>query len=82
MTTSQTAQHEQFKAAKEIALSISNGLSRRARHNDKVTNYTGYKSNDGRTWVIGDSLADIQNPCATIGGKPAREVFEGFSVMY
>lgn len=74
--------HEQFRAAKEIALSINKGEMRRARYNGTVTNYTGLKDKNGRMWVIGDSVNDIQNPDATINNKPAREIFGEFTVMY
>lgn len=77
----QKEQHNQFKAAKQIALNISAGQFRRARVNNVATNYCGYKDASGRMWVIGDSLADIQNPDATINGSPAREIFGDFSVM-
>ncbi len=80
LTNSQKIQHEQFKAAKQIALTIPPNQSRRAIYNGEVTNYTGCNLN-GRMWVIGDTLADIQNPDATINGKPAREVFGEFTVM-
>ena len=53
---------------------------RRARLNNEVTNYCGAKLN-GRMFVIGDTENDIQNPDATIMGKPAREVFGDFTVM-
>lgn len=72
--------HEQFKAAKKIALMIAKNESRRALYNGIPTNYIGANIN-GRMFVIGDSLDDIYNPDATINGKPAREVFEGFTVM-
>jgi hypothetical protein len=80
MTTIEKQQHESFKAAKTIALTIENGLMRRARLNDEVTNYCGAKLN-GRMFVIGDTENDIQNPDATIMGKPAREVFSDFIIM-
>lgn len=81
LTENKTQQHNEFKAAKEIALNITKGCSRRARYNGNVTNYTGFKDNSGRSFVIGDTDADIQNSTITIGGKPSREVFEGFAVI-
>ena len=77
MTTQQTNQINDFKSAKQIALSITKGCFRRALG----TNYCGYKAKDGRMWVIGDTDADIQNADAIINGKPAREVFGEFSIM-
>lgn len=74
-------QHEQFKVAKQIALSLHPGELRRARFEGRVTNYTGLKTPDGRSWVLGDSSADLQNARVTINGQPAREVFEGFTIM-
>ena len=76
MRTQQTKQHNEFKAAKNIALMIEKGCMRRAKLQKIPTNYCGYKANDGRMWVIGDSDAEIQNPDAIINGKPAREVYE------
>ena len=73
-------QHEDFKAAKAIALTIGNGMMRRARNNGEVTNYCGAKLNN-RMFVIGDTANDIQNPDTTIMGKPAREIFGDFTVM-
>lgn len=73
--------HEQFNAAKQIALNINKGELRRARFNGLATNYEGAKDTNGRMWVIGDSLADIKNPDAYINGKPAREIFGDFTVM-
>lgn len=81
MTTQQQKQHNEFKVAKQIALTIEKGNLRRARFENAVTNYCGFKANDGRMWVIGDTNADIQNPDATINGKPAREIFGDFTVM-
>lgn len=81
MTTKQQKQHNEFKAAKQIALTIEKGCLRRARFENAATNYCGFKAKDGRMWVIGDTEADIQNPDATINGKPAREVFGDFTVM-
>ena len=83
MTQTQTAQHIAFKNAKKIALDIQLGCMRRGKdENGKPSNYTGFKMACGRMFVIGDSLSDIQNPDATIDGKPAREVFGNFSIMY
>jgi hypothetical protein len=81
MTTTQKTQMEHFKAAKQIALNISNGMMMRASYNDAPTNYSGAKTADGRMWVIGDTSADIQNPDSMIHGKPAREIFGDFTVM-
>lgn len=75
MTTTQKTQHADFKAAKEIAMNIQKGCYQRKG------NYCGFKSNDGRMWVIGDSEADIQKPDATINNKPAREIFGDFTIM-
>lgn len=80
MTASQKTQHSQFLAAKQIALTIPVNNARRARFNNEATNYTGANLK-GKMFVIGDSLADIQNPDATIDGKPAREIFGDFTVM-
>jgi len=80
MTTIEKQQHEDFKAAKAIALTIKNGLMRRARNNGEVTNYCGAKINN-RMFVIGDTANDIQNPDSIIMGKPAREVFGEFTIM-
>lgn len=70
-----------FKAAKEIALNIQKGHFQRAAINDIPSNYCGFKDITGRTWVIGDSADDLQNPDATINGKPAREVFTDFTIL-
>jgi len=80
MTINEKQQHSDFKAAKEIALSIENGLMRRARNNGIVTNYCGAKLQN-RMFVIGDTLQDIQNPDCYINNKPAREIFGEFTVM-
>jgi hypothetical protein len=77
MTTTQKKQLEDFRAAKLIAFEMPKGHYRRA----KGTNYCGYMSENGQAYVIGDTDEDVQNPDAIIGGKPAREVFEGFTVM-
>lgn len=69
-----------FEAAKEIALTLPKNTSRRARVSELACNYTGCNLN-GRFFVIGDSENDIQNSSIIIDGKPAREVFEGFSIM-
>jgi len=81
ITASQQLQLDGFNAAKEIALNINKGQSRRARVNNMACNYTGYKNGEGRCFVIGDSDSDLQNCTIEIMGKPAREVFEGFSMM-
>ena len=78
---SQKEQHDHFNAAKSIALIIPSGQMRRAKVGDVLTSYIGAKDNSGRMWVIGDSLNDIQNPDAYIGGKPAREISGDFTVM-
>ena len=72
--------HGDFKAAKEIALSIEKGQMRRAVNSGHVTNYCGANIG-GRMFVIGDTENDIQNPDAIIHGKPAREVFGDFTIM-
>ncbi len=64
--------------AEEIAISATPGTYRRAAG----TNFCGLKRTDGTTWVLGHSKADIQNPDATIMGKPARQVYDGFTVMH
>lgn len=74
-------QHEHFKAAKQIAINIDKGQIKRARFQNVVTNYCGFKDHNGRMWVIGDSNSDIQNPDAEINGKPAREIFGNFTIM-
>jgi len=73
--------HEQFKAAKEIALTINRGEMRRARYADAATVYCGANIG-GRMFVIADSEKYLQNPDCEINGKPAREVFGDFTVMY
>lgn len=82
LTTDQTTQLNHFRAAKEIALSIEKGTARRARYNGMLTNYMGFHDSNGRFWVIGDTLADLPNPDAQINGKPAREIFGDFSIIY
>jgi len=72
--------HDHFEAAKQIALTIQTGCQRRAGYNGEPTNYTGANFN-GRMFVIGDSLSDIQNPDVYINSKPAREIFGDFTVM-
>lgn len=72
--------NKEFEAAKKIALTIANNQMRRALVDNKPVNYMGCKLNN-RMFVLGDSLNDIQNPDATIVGKPAREVFGEFSIM-
>lgn len=73
--------HEDFRAAKEIALAIPMGQMRRAVNNGRVTNYSGANI-DGHMFVVGDTENDIQNPDAMIQGKPAREIFGDFAVMF
>lgn len=80
MTTIEKQQQLAFEEAKAIALTIENGLIRRARLNNEATNYSGSSLN-GRMFVIGDTENDIKNPDAFIMGKPAREVFGDFTVM-
>lgn len=74
------AKHEDYKAAKAIALNIAIGLMRRAVNDGRVTNYSGANI-AGRMFVVGDTENDIQNPDAIIQGKPAREVFGDFTIM-
>ena len=73
-------QLEDFNLAKAIALSIGDGMMRRAANISGATNYSGAKLG-GRMFVIGDTESDIKNPDAIIMGKPAREVFGDFVVM-
>jgi hypothetical protein len=80
MNNTEKQQLDGFNAAKQIALTIGNGLMRRAKVNNIPVNYCGAKLNN-RMWVIGDSLNDLQNPDATINNKPAREIFGDFTVM-
>jgi hypothetical protein len=80
-TNTMNTQLNEFKAAKQIALTINKGLMRRAKLNGIVTNYVGYKSANGKMYVIGDTENDIQNADAIINGCPAREIFGEFSVM-
>lgn len=70
-----------FTIAKKIALTIGKNQYKRARYNNQATNYIGANVN-GRMFVIGESTEDIQNPDCLIEGKPAREVFGNFSIMY
>lgn len=70
-----------FRAAKKIAITIPEGEMRRATNEGHVTNYTGANIG-GRMFVIGDSLDDISNPDGYVNGKPAREVFGEFSILY
>ena len=72
--------HEDFKAAKKIALAIGIGQMRRAVNDGRVTNYLGANIG-GRMFVVGDTEDDIQNPDAIIQGKPAREIFGDFTIM-
>ena len=76
--TTMTKVTDDFKAAKEIAMTTTPGTYQRAAG----TNYCGAKMKDGRMWVLGDTENDIQNPDAIVLGKPAREVFGDFSIMY
>jgi hypothetical protein len=80
MNNAEKQQLDGFNAAKQIALTIGNGLMQRAKVNNIPVNYCGAKLNN-RMWVIGDSLNDLQNPDATINNKPAREIFGDFTVM-
>ena len=68
----------QFRAARTIAFTQPKGYYRRAG----VTNFVGIHTADNRFFVIGDNASDIQNPDATILGRPAREVFEDFNIIY
>ena len=77
MTNYQKQQLEDFNGAKEIAFTIEKGCYQR----DKLSNYCGMKSYDGRYFVLGDTKKDIQNAKIIINRKPAREVFEGFTIM-
>jgi hypothetical protein len=77
LSNNQKKQLAAFKEAKEIAFTMPFGSYRRAFG----TNYCGYKSHDNKFYVIGDTSADIQNPDCFIGGKPARQVFDGFTLM-
>ena len=76
-----TTQLNQFNAAKQIALKINKGLMRRASFQGVTTNYIGFKSANGKMYVIGDTANDIQNADAIINGCHAREIFGEFSVM-
>lgn len=80
MNTAEKQQHEAFKAAKQIALTIGKNQFKRASVNDAPVNYCGCNMN-GRMFVLGDTEQDIQNPDTTIMGKPAREVFGDFTIM-
>jgi hypothetical protein len=75
MTNEQKNQHADFKVAKQIALTMNKGCYRRKG------NYLGYKDYQGRMWVIGDTMSDLQNPDATILGCPAREIYGDFTMM-
>lgn len=77
-----TVKHQEFKAAKQIALTIEAGNARRPRVNGMAAMFMGYKSTDGRMWVIADNVNDLPNPDAHINGKPAREIFGDYSIMY
>ena len=76
LTVTQQKQHADFKVAKSIALAIGKNQMRRAAG----TNYFGANFN-GRMFVIGDTVSDIQNPDTYIQGMPAREIFGEFTVM-
>ena len=81
MTTEQKNQLADFNSAKKIALTITEGCTKRARNaKGEVTNYMGANIN-GKFYVIGDTEKEIQNPDAIINGSPAREVFDGFTVL-
>lgn len=72
---------KQFNEAKKIALGVEKGCMKRAKFWGHPVNFSGFKSNDGRSFVIGESIADIQNPDCKINGFPAREIFDDFSIM-
>jgi hypothetical protein len=80
MNNAEKQQLDGFNAAKQIALTIGNGLMRRAKVNNIPVNYCGARLNN-RMWVIADNNNDLQNPDAVINGKPAREIFGDFTVM-
>ena len=71
---------EHFKAAKAIAFRMNKGEMLRATYQDQVTNYSGLRGLDGRTWVVAESEADLPNPDAwlQLGNekRPMREVSE------
>ena len=77
MTTEQQTKLDGFRAAAKIAFNQAAGTYRRAAG----TSYRGYKDPNGRCFVIGDSADDVQNAAITIDGYPAREVFDGFTIM-
>lgn len=85
LTNSQIEQLNDFNSAKKIALTIPKGQMRRARskNGNVPSNYIGFKNNEGRMFVIGDSENDIQNPDVYLFEEklPAREIFGDFSVM-
>lgn len=80
MKTIEQIQHEDFNAAKKIALNIEEGCMRLAKNGNRITRYYGANVG-GRMFVVGESLDDIQNPDAMIQGMPAREVYGEFTVM-
>ena len=81
MTTVQKNQLADFNSAKKIALTITEGCTKRARNSKgEVTNYSGANIN-GKFYVIGDTEKEIQKPNAIIDGKPAREVFDGYTML-
>lgn len=78
LTANEEKQLNEIEAAKQIAKNIKPGYYQRV---SGLSNYCGYKSIDGRMWVLGDTFDDIQNPDAIISGKPAREIFGDFTMM-
>lgn len=80
MTNAQELQLKGFEAAKTLAFQLPINTSKRARVNSLVCNYTGCNLK-GRFFVIGDSVEDLQNTTIEIDNKPAREVFEDFTIM-
>lgn len=71
---------EDFREAKKIALTISEGEMRLAKRNGQITHFYGANVG-GRMFVVGETEEEIQNPDAIIQGMPAREVFGEFTVM-
>ncbi len=75
-------QLHEFRKAKQLAFNLPRNHYQRIGGNDeKPGNYCGYKTCDGRTFVIADSSDYMQNPDCWIDGKPARRVYDGFTVM-
>lgn len=72
---------EAFKAAKKIAFSVSLGSFRRAKVDGQPVNFVGFKSLDGNSYVIGDTTDDLYNSKIFINGRPARQVFQDFSII-